>query len=60
MKLILKQDNHATAPYKVIGIKGATNLKWDVGERLSREEVLNIIDSYSTLNRANRVEVEIK
>jgi len=41
-KLILKQDGHATAPYKIIEIHNS--ISHDVGQRLTKDEVRVIVN----------------
>ena len=41
-KLILKQDGHATAPYKIVEIHNS--ISHDVGQRLTRDEVKVIVN----------------
>lgn len=40
-KLVLYQDTHAIAPYKVISMKNT--IEWSVGKRLKADEVQNIL-----------------
>jgi hypothetical protein len=48
-KLVLKQEKCYHAPYEVIGMEDTT--KWDIGERLSKLEVEQIMANYPTTSK---------
>jgi hypothetical protein len=48
-KLVLKQDRHATAPYIIVGMEDTVD--WNVGSRLTKAEVEQIMASYPTTSK---------
>ena len=48
-KLILKEENRFRDPYRVVGMENTT--KWDIGERLSKLEVEQIMANYPTTSK---------
>jgi|6_EtaG_2_1085325.scaffolds.fasta_scaffold00989_15 hypothetical protein len=57
-KLFLKEDSHASAPYKILKI--LNTVEWNVGERLTKDKVKAILKRRIGRNARPAVEVEIK
>ena len=56
-KLVLKQDGHATAPYKVISMENTA--EWSVGERLNKKTVQEIVSRvYHSAREAVKVVIK--